>query len=295
MPPQLNQDDQLSSTETILEASGSSSPPQFPTPNSIIPSLSFAASRYPFTSCSVQASPLERFRCDVDKATECVNAYRHSDSGKPDIVKWMEERDLERGGGGFEDEGNDDGMWTNGTDDGDDEILCRPPPRSIKAQARIPQTMGFYFDWWIGRMGAQGESTDFKQLCASMMLWREANSVDHYPTCRVPNILPVAAEAVELQDTDDRQSGPDAIRDSGDQFVTLTDWDFLLQEMAVARDRMHKWRKWKMRGMKRAAGWCRLEVRDRARAAKAHPGRCSKTMMRAVEDRGYAGHDRDRA
>ena len=47
-----------------------------------------------------------------------------------------------------------------------------------------------------------------------------------------------------------------------DPFETLTDWDYLLQEMRVARDKMHRRRKWKTRGLKHAAGWCRWAARD---------------------------------
>lgn len=119
----------ISSSETILE--GSPTPPS--SPPALASQRSLPSIRCPVTTHqdapSVSSAVLGPCRY-VDNWEQVQISQRREGSRNPDAHSHI--------GGG------------DRVEDGED---CRRNTRSIKT-AKMPDTMEFHFDWWIGRMGS---------------------------------------------------------------------------------------------------------------------------------------------
>ncbi|KIW75436.1 hypothetical protein Z517_10177 [Fonsecaea pedrosoi CBS 271.37] len=150
-------------------------------------------------------------------------------------------------------------------DSDQDTVHNAPQPRRVVRRAMLPQTMGFHLDWWIARVATAAVNLDFKVLCASMMLWREKNEVLQIPTSRtksVPQTLgqehDSCANSPLSQNTRRSPSqGPLLLEGAHRCSTSMLDWDVLLKSIKRASELMHRSRKWRIRGKKNAAGWCR--------------------------------------
>ncbi|EXJ79767.1 hypothetical protein A1O3_08050 [Capronia epimyces CBS 606.96] len=160
-------------------------------------------------------------------------------------------------------------------------------PRLVK-RAAIPQTMAFHLDWWIARLATEAMDLNLKTLLASMMLWREKNDIGRFPTCRtLPGPVPDSSQGAEYEDeAEDKDKNDDTLRfwpassqqlqgptthevwpvnvvrnDDG-SFAVVAGWDVLLQQVQQTSRRMRKTRRWRMRGLKNAAGWCKWQRQE---------------------------------
>ncbi|KAK5198986.1 hypothetical protein LTR72_001564 [Exophiala xenobiotica] len=127
----------------------------------------------------------------------------------------------------------------------------------LTTTARMPQTIGFHFDWSIGRFAAAAKEVNIKALCASIMLWRERNEVSPYLTWQ---------NHQEDGQAPVRPTERGAVTDTSS--VHATNWDILLQGVVRTSQDMHRRRKWNVRAAKNAVGWCQLEVKQAARCGK---------------------------
>ncbi|KIV84934.1 hypothetical protein PV11_00679 [Exophiala sideris] len=145
---------------------------------------------------------------------------------------------------------------------------CSKNKRSTKT-ARIPDTMAFHFDWRIGRTGSEVTNVDLKALCASIMLWREKNDI--------PQSSALQKRTLDGSDEVKRRHGQHTatVSNNPNEIGSVAgnprrtrpmDWDMLLQQMKRASEDMRRTRKWKMRGLKHAAGWCQWSRKQAARS-----------------------------
>ncbi|KIW98424.1 uncharacterized protein Z519_00084 [Cladophialophora bantiana CBS 173.52] len=172
------------------------------------------------------------------------------------------------------------GVDVDGDDESDEDTATAASIKSrhhVVKRAKLPQTIGFHFDWWIARIATAAVNPDFKVLCASMMLWRERNEILQIPTYRAKAILrtwlkhngavpsTLRSQIHQVLSSAAPSDSMATLRGAGASPAQTMDWDVLLGEIRQASERMHQDRKWRLRGKKNAAGWCKWGARQRVK------------------------------
>ncbi|EXJ75579.1 uncharacterized protein A1O5_00085 [Cladophialophora psammophila CBS 110553] len=261
-----------SSNETILEAFSSSPATRTPGPADV------TRGSFPSGPSSHLPHPVVPLRQSLASGLKSTAEA----SGSHGVVKGRPlSGNNKQGIVGVDADGNDDSEESIDWDaDSDEDTAAAANIKSrhhVVKRAKLPQTMGFHFDWWIARIATAAVNLDFKVLCASMMLWRERNEVLQVPTYQakaiprmwlkhngpVPSTVPS-----QIHQPSSSTPPPDSmttLRGVGASPAWTMDWDVLLEEIRQASEKMHQDRKWKLRGKKNAAGWCKWGAKQRVK------------------------------
>ncbi|KAH0846978.1 hypothetical protein FOPE_11965 [Fonsecaea pedrosoi] len=243
-----------SSNETVLEAC-SSPPPGYP-----LALADGVQGTLPSQTSIVALS--RRFASNPPKAASRTG-YSHNVAKERTVPGENEAEDIEENDAHGHDDSEESIDWDADSDQG--TVHNAPQPRRVVRRARLPQTMGFHMDWWIARVATAAINLDFKVLCASMMLWRENNEVLQIPTSRTRSVPQTLGQeddscANSLLSQNTRRSpsqAPLLLEGAYRSSASMLDWDALLESIKRASELMHRNRKWRIRGKKNAAGWCR--------------------------------------
>ncbi|KIW26677.1 uncharacterized protein PV07_06492 [Cladophialophora immunda] len=245
-----------SSNETILEACSSS-----PSIHNSGRAGTAQSSPFPLDPSTV---PLPRSLTSGQESTAKTGNSHNVGTGK--TVPGDKEQEIEERNADDDSEESID--WDAHSDE--DTANNAPQPRQVVKRAKLPQTMAFHVDWWIARIGTAAANLDFKVLCASMMLWREKNEVLQVPTyCMMLSSGPTWEEddavsnSAPAQIPQSTSRAPLPLRGADRSSAPMLDWDVLLEDIRRASEQMHQDRKWRIRGKKNAAGWCKWAARQR--------------------------------
>ncbi|KAK5037441.1 hypothetical protein LTR13_004598 [Exophiala sideris] len=121
------------------------------------------------------------------------------------------------------------------------------------------------------------------------MLWREKNDIPQTSVLRIRTPDPSdEVKRMHGQHTPTVSDNPNEIGSvaGSPRRTPPTDWDMLLHQMRQASEDMRRTRKWKIRGLKHAAGWCQWSRKQAARSqGEFVEGRDSGTRLhRTIEN-----------
>ncbi|OAL19941.1 hypothetical protein AYO22_09468 [Fonsecaea multimorphosa] len=132
-----------SSNETILEAC-SSSPYATHTPGPA------DAVRFPLDPAIV---PLPRtFTSGPDSTVQTVRRNDDDVAGRKKASSGKEQ-DIDRNNAAGNDDEEESIDWDAESEEDTADSAVAPQPRQVVKRAKVPQNMGFHFDWWMARIG----------------------------------------------------------------------------------------------------------------------------------------------